>query len=204
MPTVCVLCTVTRGPRVAGERWFAVPYLVASVVFVGVLCLLDLILTFGVIRRLREHTERLSLLATEQSAMDSVMQGAGTEVGDFAAETLSGDQISRADLAGDMLVAFFTPQCPACSERLPDFITRAKNMPGGRDRVLAIVVGSPTEVRDLCDRLAPVAQVVRDSDAGPVTQAFGVQGYPAFALLRDGVVQASHHTLDPLPEAVGA
>ena len=35
--------------------------LVAAVALVGVLCLLDLLLTFGVIRRLREHAELITL-----------------------------------------------------------------------------------------------------------------------------------------------
>ena len=36
------------------------PILIAAVVVVGGLCLLDLLLTFGVIRRLREHTSMLT------------------------------------------------------------------------------------------------------------------------------------------------
>jgi len=32
----------------------------AAIVVVGLLCLADLLLTFGVIRRLREHTEQLT------------------------------------------------------------------------------------------------------------------------------------------------
>ena len=32
----------------------------AAIVVMGLLCLIDLLLTFGVIRRLREHTEQLA------------------------------------------------------------------------------------------------------------------------------------------------
>ncbi|WP_433187804.1 hypothetical protein [Actinoallomurus sp. CA-150999] len=34
------------------------PYLVAAVVFVGLLCAFDLILTLAIVRRLREHAAR--------------------------------------------------------------------------------------------------------------------------------------------------
>ena len=36
------------------------PIVIAAVTIVGVLCVLDLLLTFGVIRRLREHTAMLA------------------------------------------------------------------------------------------------------------------------------------------------
>jgi hypothetical protein len=45
------------------------PVLIGAVVVVGVLCLIDLLLTFGVIRRLREHT---AMLARFQPGGDQV------------------------------------------------------------------------------------------------------------------------------------
>lgn len=39
------------------------PFLVTAVVLVGLLCAVDLLLTFAVLRRLREHTEELGRLS---------------------------------------------------------------------------------------------------------------------------------------------
>jgi len=50
------------------------PYLVAAVVLVGLLCLLDLVLTFGVIRRLRSTAE----------ATPRPLTGPGERAGEFA------------------------------------------------------------------------------------------------------------------------
>ena len=51
------------------------PILIAAVVVVGCLCLLDLLLTFGVIRRLREHTSMLTAAGEDSSRMSACRRG---------------------------------------------------------------------------------------------------------------------------------
>ena len=79
------------------------PFLIAAVVLVGVLCLFDLLLTFAVLRRLREHTAELQRLAGRPgfSSYDPGM--------------LVGHRLPEAARAsGATLVAFFDAQCDTC------------------------------------------------------------------------------------------
>jgi hypothetical protein len=168
-----------------------VPYLVGAVVIVGVLALLNLLLTFGVIRRLREHSERLSRPA---AGLPDLMLGVGESPGPFTARTTEGEQVSLQALAGrEQLVGFFSPTCQPCKEVAPEFVARAAAI--GPAGALAVVVGGPEEVEDLVTMFEPVARVVVEAVAnGAVASAFRVNGFPALCLLdADGVVTASGH-----------
>jgi hypothetical protein len=177
-----------------------VPYLVAAVVLVGLLCLLDLLLTVGVIQRLRQHTELLNKLqAGPAMAMPDVMLPAGSEVGEFAATTTDGTPVSRELLAGRTFVGFFTPGCQPCKEKLPTFLEAAPAFSGGREQVLAVVVAGPEEGAETTAQLNPVARVVLEPPDGPVAKAFGTTGFPAFGLVDGRQVIASGFELDELP-----
>jgi AhpC/TSA family protein len=178
-----------------------VAFLVAAVVLVGLLCLLDLLLTVGVIQRLRQHTELLNKLQAGAAGgpAPEVMLPAGSEVGEFAATTTDGDPVSRELLAGRTLVGFFSPGCQPCKEKLPGFVAAAPGVAGGRQQVLAVVVGGQEEDAEVTARLTPVARVVVEPPDGPVAGAFGATGFPAFALLDAHRVVASGWELEALP-----
>ncbi|MGY3515353.1 TlpA family protein disulfide reductase [Micromonospora sp. PTRAS2] len=176
-------------------------YLSAAVIVVGVIGLLNLILTFGLVKRLREHSERLAGL--EAGHGDQIMLQAGDTVGPFQAVTEDGVALTRDGLAGRTLVSFFSPGCAPCKERMPQFIQYAAEHPGGRDRVLAVVVSDPDAAGGSVAALTPVARVVVESDRGPVCTAFGVQGFPAIGLIDEsGVVIASGSRLDEISTPV--
>jgi hypothetical protein len=180
-------------------------YLTAAVLIVGVLCVLDLVLTFGIIRRLREHTELLSRRADGPRGSLDIVISPGQVVGDFAAVTTDGDPLSRAALTGQTLVAFVSPDCKGCTERLPGLVERAQVMPGGRTQVLAVVAGEQDTNAELRAMLEPVARVVTDGHYDALAQAFKVRGFPAFALVAGGgVVVASGFDLAELPVPVVA
>lgn len=179
-------------------------YLTAAVVFVGVIGLLNLVLTYGVIRRLREHDAALA--DRPHMAGFDVMVPAGTAVADFETQTVDGTPVSNADLTGHSVVGFFSTTCEPCRDRLPEFVTHAATVPGGPDGVLAVVVSDPvdadTSVADLfVERLRPVARVVAELYDGPIGKAFGVRAYPALAVVVDGTVVASGDNLDVLVAA---
>jgi len=69
--------------------------------------------------------------------------------------------------------------------------------------VLAVMVGgSDDEAEPFMADLGDAASVVRDDKDGPVPVAFGVQGFPAFALIgADGEVKASGSDLSALSSA---
>ncbi|GAA2068517.1 TlpA family protein [Streptomyces albiaxialis] len=177
------------------------PFLIVAVVFVGLLCTLDLVLSLGVIKRLREHTDLLSALNGRASL------AAGEEVGEFTAVTVDGVAVSRAGLADDTLVGFFSPGCAACKEQLPKFVAYARALPGGRARVLAAVVGDPKRTAAMVAELAPVAQVVSEAPNGEVGSAFRIAAFPVFLTVsaRGGgarVVSDARVDLEHLPSAV--
>ncbi|MEV6520421.1 TlpA disulfide reductase family protein [Longispora sp. NPDC051575] len=173
--------------------------LAAAVILVGLLTALNLFLTFGVIRRLREHTRTLEQVAGGHQG--DIMLAAGTAIGAFAATTTTGTTVTDATLNGPTLVGFFSPTCEPCKERLPQFLEYARSFDG---RVLAVAVGPDADVADLLTSLRPVADVVVETDDGPVNKAFGVSGYPALCLVDDGVVVASGYQIEALPVPVPA
>jgi len=176
-------------------------YVLVAMVVVGLIGLLNLLLTFGVIRRLREHTEQLSEL---QHGSDIILSP-GATVGEFTAETTDGTRVSRELLAGQTLVSFFSPHCTPCRERMPEFIQYAGTVPGGRSQVLAVVVGAPEDATESVTALTPVARVVVEPDGGAVSRAFAINGFPALCLVdAGGNVLASGSTLDKLPSTVAA
>ncbi|GAA2230085.1 hypothetical protein GCM10010232_15480 [Streptomyces amakusaensis] len=151
------------------------PFLTALVVFVGLLCTLDLVLTLGVIKRLREHTE----LLTAPPPTPAIPVGGS--VADFAATTVDGEPLSGAMFAQDTLVAFFSPGCGPCEEKLPAFVSYARSADGAgspEDRPVAVVVGDRDAAAGFVSRLSPVARVVVEDPGGPMGLAFKAEMFP--------------------------
>jgi len=118
--------------------------------------------------------------------------GPGRSVGRFAARTLDGIPITWASFASPTLVGFFSAHCPASAERLPGFLALAGGMPGRQAQVLAVAVGTPEETACLRNQLDDVATVLVDADHGHLVRAFGIRGYPTFAVVgADGMVVSS-------------
>lgn len=168
------------------------PFLITAVVLVGLLCVLDLILTFGVIRRLRAHTAQLSTMAQIPPAL---VLGAGATVGSFEATTVDGSTVASADLSDRTLVGFFSPDCSLCKTELPRFVELAAAHPGGADQVLAVVVGDGATDPYVLD-LAPVARVVVAPPGHAIESAFQLRGYPTFALIGEEQVVRVAGSLD--------
>lgn len=178
--------------------------LIAAVVVLGLFCVLNAVFCLGIVRRLREHTELIGKLG-KGSAEDLIL-GAGATAADFTASTVDGDRVSRDALGEPTLVAFLMPGCAPCTIEGPKFVAMAADHPGGRERVLAVVVGSDDdEAAPVVAELRNVATVVREEDGGPVQKAFAVTGFPAFALVaQGGVLLAGENMVNQLPAPVPA
>ncbi|MFJ6937798.1 TlpA family protein disulfide reductase [Streptomyces sp. NPDC101132] len=177
------------------------PFVIAALLLVGALCALDLVLTLGVIKRLRDQGALLAELGSGTPAL-----AVGEEVGAFTATTVDGVPIGRDDLNDDTLVAFFSPTCGPCRKKLPAFVAHARTLPGGRDAVLATVVGTPEAAAAFTEALAPVARVVVEEADGPVGAAFNATAYPTVlrvAPAADGrvLVTADQVDLGRVPQA---
>jgi thiol-disulfide isomerase/thioredoxin len=168
------------------------PFLIAAVVLVGILCVLDLILSLGVIRRLRVHSELLDKALDGSTAMPMMMP-VGQLAGEFTATTDTGTTVSTNTLRGRTLVGFFLEDCAGCQQLLPEFVAAAADFPGGRGQVLAVVVFTSDEemVTDYRRQLTSVAQVVVEGRHGGVGEAMDVRAYPAFGLLDDARLVAT-------------
>jgi hypothetical protein len=158
-------------------------YLAAASVLACLLGALNLVLVMGVIKRLREMAQPA---ATERPQV-TIRPGARPEP--FTAEAVDGALIDADGLA-NTLVGFLSPECPACTERLPQFLEYARAI-GGRDRTVAVLIGAPDELGDLATQVRPVARVVMEPSYGPVAAAFSTVGFPAVVLL-DGAGVVSH------------
>lgn len=169
------------------------PYLVAAVIVVGLLCLVNLVLTLAVIRRLRAHTLRLAELGPTRPSMVQP----GTSIGDFSATAVDGQAVSRAFFSGPSVVAVFSTDCASCHERLPEFTSYlADTRP---ERVLAVVAGDPDEARQFTREL-PSATVVLEPMGGPVSRALQVAQFPSFYLVDgDAVIVAADTAPSRLP-----
>jgi peroxiredoxin len=180
-------------------------YSAATVTVIAVLSLVNTALMLGVLRRLGEQRWSPSPTVGGCAEAPPMMVQPGNRVGDFTVTAVDGGTVSRADLAGPTLVAFLAPGCQACDHSVPAFLERAERAPGGREHVLAVVMGSPRYSDELRERLAPVARVLtEEQEGGPLIKAFGVLGVPAFGLLSDGRMIASHTVPDELPEVAAA
>ena len=174
------------------------PAVIAAVATVGLLCLVDLLLTFGVIRRLREHTELLrSQPVRAERPVISLTTGQAPEL--FTLVTSGGTVVTGP--GGLRLAGFFSSSCSACPERVAPFIAYARTNRLASDEVLAVLlVGDGDEPPLYANDLARVARVSVQPFDCLVTKAFGVTGYPAFCLLdADGAVVSSGFDPAALP-----
>lgn len=164
----------------------------AAVVLVGVLCALDLILTVGVVKRLREHSDFLAALGSggTRPSLET-----GDEIGEFETVTLDGTALHRDTLDRDTVVAFFAPDCKPCEEKLPRFLEFAQAFPAGRDGLLVALVGDAATCAALSAKLNPVARVVVEEQGGPLCSAFGVSGTPTVLLAGPGAGPARRPVL---------
>lgn len=169
--------------------------LLVAVLLLTVLTVFNLVVVLGVVRRLRSYETRLGDLAEPPPVSTATL---GEPVADFTASTQDGRVVDRASLTGRTLIGFFSPDCPACHERLGDFQAAAARHAGD---VLAVVVddgGDATPVVGALNGTGGVTVVIEEPD-GPVTRAFGVRGFPAFVLVRDGGVVESVGYQVPVP-----
>ena len=176
--------------------------LAAATAMVGLVAALNLILTVGLVRRMREHSFRLARLTTPfGNGLPSIIRP-GARPGPFASTTVDGIAVDR---SGFTLIAFFTPNCQPCLEETPAFLAHAAAMPGGRDRVLAVIVAAHRDTEAYAERFHDVARVVIEPDHGPIATAFAVEAFPAMVELDgDGMVTATAHRVRDLPARVAA
>jgi thiol-disulfide isomerase/thioredoxin len=175
----------------------------------GVLTLINLVLTCGVIRRLREYEAR----HVPDGSMGPELPAPGTPIPDFSATTVDGCDVTHTSYStGIAYVGFFSPACPPCREQLPRFLATVRAV--DPRKVLIVIADDapapssasaalPTDATDAADADA-AGRIVVEAHQGPVASAFAAHALPTLLALRDGVVIASGHTVDALPQPASA
>ncbi|GAA2063994.1 TlpA family protein [Streptomyces albiaxialis] len=172
------------------------PFLTAAVVILAVLCLLNLLLTFGIIRKLKAGGG-----TGAASSAPALMLPNGSAVPEFEAETLDGDRVS-AETLRNALVGFVSTSCPACKEKLPHYAKLAERHRALGRTVVTFVHGDTTEALEMAEPLRSLSHVViEDTEGqGPTEKAFAIEGYPVFALTdATGTLTTSHYDPAKLP-----
>jgi hypothetical protein len=162
------------------------PFLVAAVVVLAVLCLGNLLLLFAVLRRLRGYEERLVAGPSRRSARDDLV---GRRLPAPAA-----DLVGRTGLVG-----VFSASCQPCHEQAALF--------AGLDdpaRVALVLDGSAGDDRRsaMLATLAGAPRVLTEPDSGTIAGGLGIRTYPVLLRLDgDGTVLAAEHSLAALTAA---
>ncbi|GAA4972443.1 TlpA family protein disulfide reductase [Actinoplanes utahensis] len=164
-------------------------YVAAALVLVGSIALLNLLLTLGLIRRMREQAAALSSLTGPTGGLrpvgsDESMLPAGSTVRPFSTTAIDGTVIDNAWFDRPTLVGFFSPGCKPCAELRPRFIEAA-----ARTRALAVIDGTVADDSEYRAALAGGSTVVAGEASTAVVAAFDVQGFPSACLVdENGVI----------------
>ncbi|MFC9977184.1 TlpA family protein disulfide reductase [Spirillospora sp. NPDC127200] len=169
---------------------------IALLTLVGLLAALNLLFTYGLIRRVREHEERLARMGPAAPGPPPGRPPAGSVLPEFHAVTVGGREVDRGALAeGDALIGFFDTDCEPCRDRMPEFAeftAERRSTP-----VLVVIAGPPAETARWAGLFDDHALVVVEEEAR-LAKTFGVDGLPTMLALRDGTVEANTTTLDSL------
>ncbi|MFC7545650.1 TlpA family protein disulfide reductase [Plantactinospora sp. GCM10030261] len=148
------------------------PFLTAAVVLVGALGLVNLLLTLGLTRRMRQYGHLLDGL--EPAERGASTRPVGSDVSPFTATAVDGTVVGLDWFREPTLVGFFSPGCSACKDVLPGFVAAAATK-----RALAVVEKGPEPADEYVEPLAKVATVLVDDQAHEAITAFAVRAFPA-------------------------
>ncbi|GAB2847079.1 hypothetical protein GCM10022221_52990 [Actinocorallia aurea] len=142
---------------------------------------LNLLLTFGVIRRLREHTTTIDGLTLKNVPIPSDEIREGEKVGSFTALAADGTTVTHDYFDGEVTVGFFSPDCSSCKDKVNDFVDYAER--AGSDnppRILAVVIEGRESSVEFVEKMSSVGTVVIEKQSGPISAAFRVDSTPTW------------------------
>src|SRR5690242_18042833 len=107
---------------------------IALTVVLTLVVILNVALTFLLLRRVAGHDARIATIEKGVPPMAEV----GERVEAFATTTTDGVPLSRDDLAAGTVVGFFDPDCEVCQSHVAGFVAAAETV-GDRSRTLAVI-----------------------------------------------------------------
>jgi hypothetical protein len=156
-----------------------------------VLVLVDLVLSFAIIRRLRETETTLIEMTTPPAS--------GMAPGEPMPEFVSQNgELSSADLAGEpVLLGFFSPSCRHCPAQAEQLAERADEITGKGVRVVSVLTVADGAPDDLSPTLRKAGTLITESDPGVLMAAFGAEATPSLLMFGDdGRLLAKGHAVD--------
>jgi hypothetical protein len=171
--------------------------LLAAVLLVGALGVGNLLLTIGVIRRLRNYEELLTDELAQHSSGDPVV---GTALPEFSARTVGGRSIGLSDFMNNSYFAFVSVSCAPCGDQLSRFVELMAARPDERSLVV-IEPGGQRQTEEF------VAMASRTSDVvlgGGAFDAFRIDRWPTFLYVEEGRVIANANQVALLAVKVSA
>ncbi len=144
----------------------------------------NLVLTFAVLRRLREQDERIAQLAGGAPSRDELI---GREPAPFSVVTADGGVLTREELSGGpLLIGFFSSGCEPCHTQAAPFRQAVTEGQLAGHRVLAVVDGPAGEDRALVALVGAADALIEGAHAQTIAAAFAVTGYPSFVTVSSG------------------
>jgi thiol-disulfide isomerase/thioredoxin len=160
----------------------------------AVLVVLNLLLTFAIIGRVRF----LQDFVEKAMAKDPALPQPGDPVGRFEVTTPEGELLTDNALrSGVTLVGFFAPKCEPCATLRAQLLKTPPSLP-----LMAFVDGraDDPEARELGTALSRIARVAYAVKEDSVSRAFRSAGFPTLIRVENGTVAAAGHQLrDVLP-----
>jgi hypothetical protein len=151
---------------------------------IGAVALFNLLLTYGLIRRVRALDQRIG-------GGEALLPHAGRRIEAFAASTTEGITVTEADLAdGEHVVALLSAGCGSCESIVAELAERRSGT-----RPWLFLHDAHAEGADGLVAAARQAGRVALVDHGPVSIAFGVQSFPAVLRIVDGLVAGAGHNV---------
>jgi len=163
--------------------------LVVLCVAVGALGLVNAILIFGVIGRLRV----LQGAVVARPTHDPDLPLPGSIVGRFEVTASDGTQLSESLVQGEpAIVGFFSAGCGPCIELREKLLDNPPALP-----FFAFIDGEPDDVdsQKIADKLRVLGPVAIVHETDPVCRAFKPNGFPTLFRTANGAIAAVGHQL---------
>ncbi|GAA2015374.1 hypothetical protein GCM10009839_08300 [Catenulispora yoronensis] len=163
--------------------------LVPLVCVLAALTVFDLVLTAGLIRRLRDTPASASPTPPGSGRPTGTERLPALGIGEPMPRSLArsfGDPTT-----GSVLVGVFSTECKACPDHLPDFDALGRRRRAEGLTTVAVLSGEADRLGAFRDVLGDAVTVVEDLGVGPfssgaVTRDLGVRAWPSYVLFDAG------------------
>lgn len=163
-------------------------------VVVALIGIINLLFTYGVVRRVKEHEARIAELGST-GAMPPAGPPLESTLPDFSATTTDGRHIDTDMLgSGEAFIGFFDTDCAPCQEQVPRFARLSAARDAGRFCVF--IAGDGTRATEMASLFDDHVLVVIEEGPSSTAATLGVNAFPTLLMLSEGVIKANTVSTD--------